>query len=219
MVRTIPLALFALIPWLSSCSSMFFNIPTVRDERAEQFVSAIGHEIVAVSEHRHRAAHFRFRLADFPRRDILGLSTGKQRIFISYELARLAMNSNHHRWLLRHTLAHEIAHDVLGGDVAVPAASSDGSSGLTNRITGSDLGLSSQVKFRSYSRSAELAADRKGMEYWQRLGWDCGNWVKLFRGFAARGYAGDDDHPTQERLEQASEVCSDQQALSAALLQ
>jgi predicted Zn-dependent protease len=219
MVRTIPLALFVLIPWISSCSSIFFNIPTVRDDRVEQFVSAMGHEIVAVSEHRDRAAQFRFRLAEFARRDILGLSTGKQRIFISYELARLAMNSNQHRWLLRHTLAHEIAHDVLGGDVAAPAASSDGSGVLANRITGSDLGLSSQVRFRPYSRWAELAADRRGMEYWQRLGWDCENWVKLFRGFVARGYTGDDDHPTKERLDQATEVCSEQPVLSAAALQ
>jgi predicted Zn-dependent protease len=219
MFKTILLGVVVLVPWISSCSALFFNVPTVHDEQVEQFVNAMGHEVVAVSEHRDRAARFRFRLADFARRDILGLSTGKQRIFISYELARLALNSNHHRWLLRHTLAHEIAHDVLGGDVPGPAASAASSGGLANRITGSDLGLSAQVRFRPYSRWAELAADRKAMEYWSRLGWDCENWVKLFRGFVARGYAGDDDHPTKERLDQATELCLDQQARGAATLQ
>lgn len=219
MFRTIPLALFLLIPFFYSCSSIFVNVPIVHDDSVEEVVSAIGREIVAVSEHRDHAARFRFRLADFARRDILGLSNGKQRIFISYELARLALSSSHHRWLLRHTLAHEIAHDVLGGDIMAPAGASEVGPGMANRITSGDLGLSSQVKFRPYSRWAELAADRRAMEYWQRLGWDCRNWVKLFVGFMERGYTGDPDHPTKERLEQAIEVCSEQQALNTALLQ
>ena len=180
-------------------------------------MSTIGHEIVGVSEHRQHAAQFRFRLADFARRDILGLSIGKQRIFISYELSRLALTSSYHRWLLRHTLAHEIAHDVLGGDVPVPAGAREIGAGLANRITGSDLGLSPKIRFRPYSRWAELAADRKAMEYWEKLGWDCGHWVKLFTGFIERGYTGDADHPTQDRLDQAIAICSHQQSVAGAV--
>ena len=218
MSRSMRFAALFLFPFLVSCSALFLNVPTVHDEPVERYVAAMGQEIVAVSEHREHASQFRFRLADFTRRDILGLSIGKQRIFISYELGRLAMQSSYHRWLLRHTLAHEIAHDVMGGDVVGPQDTSEVSPGLANRITGSDLGLSSRIRFRPYSRSAELAADRKGMEYWRKLGWDCGRWVHLFAGFLESGYTGDADHPTQERLDQAVEICTLESRVRAASL-
>lgn len=199
---------FFLIVFFSSCSSFFLSVPTVVDDPVERYVTAMGLEIVAVSERRNQAGNFRFRLADFARRDILGLSVGEQRIYISYELARLAYANSGYRWLLRHTLAHEIAHDVLGGNIAAPPGSVDEHAGLANRISGSDLGLSSRVKFRMYSRWAELAADHRGMEYWEKLGWDCNHWVGLFADFVARGYTGDVDHPTQERLDQATRICA-----------
>ena len=210
MCSTIRLATFLLIFFLSSCSSIFLSVPTVADEKVERYVNAIAHEIVAVSEHRELWANYQIRLADFARRDILGLSIGNQRIFISYELARLAYRNGDYRWLLRHTLAHEIAHDVLGGDAAAPELGGNHGAGLANRITGRDLGLSSRITFRSYGRLTELATDRRAMEYWQKLGWDCSHWVRLFADFVEQGYAGDVDHPTQERLEQASQICSQQ---------
>ena len=216
MCRSIRLALFLSIFFLQSCSSFLIGVPTVVDEKVERYVSAIGLEIVAVSEHRDRWANYQFRLADFARRDILGLSIGDQRIFISYELARLAFTNSNYRWLLRHTLAHEIAHDVLGGDTAAPTGVRDSGAGLANRITASDLGLSSRVRFRPYSRWAELAADRRAMEYWSKLGWHCDHWVQLFADFVRRGYTGDVDHPTGERLDQAIQICSEQQAIAAA---
>lgn len=218
MFRTMRFAALLLTPFLFSCSALFLSIPIVHDEPVERYVAAMGQEIVAVSEHRDRAKQFRFRLADFARRDILGLSIGKQRVYISYELGRLALHSSYHRWLLRHTLAHEIAHDVLGGNVVGPQDTPGVSAGLANRINGSDLGLTSRIRFRPYSRSAELAADRKGMEYWRKLGWDCGRWVHLFAGFLDSGYTGDADHPTQERLDQAVEICAQESSARAASL-
>jgi predicted Zn-dependent protease len=215
MHSTIRFAPFALILFLNSCSLMVAGLPTVVDDKLERYVSEIGLEIVAVSEHRDRRANFQFRLADFARRDILGLSIGKQRIFISYELSRLAYRNSHYRWLLRHTLAHEIAHDVLGRDPAAREEREDHKSGLANRITGDDLGLSSRINFLPYGRSAELAADRKAMEYWDKLGWHCRHWVQLFVDFTEQGYEGDVDHPTKDRLEQAKQVCSGQFAASA----
>ena len=181
------------------------------DPALEDYVRAIGLEIVAVSEHYDRSTTFRFKLADFTRPDILGLSIGKQRIFISYELTRMAYRSNKYRWLLRHTLAHEIAHDVLGRGSTDSDNMASNKAGFANRITGRDLGLPPQVAFRPYSRAAELGADRKAMEYWQKLGWDCHHWVRLFLDFAAQGYQGDADHPTQERLTQAVQICAEQQ--------
>jgi hypothetical protein len=79
--------------------------------------------------------------------------------------------------------------------------------GVANRIKAGDLGLPAMVSFRPYSSSAELQADRKGMEYWQKLGWDCRHWVRLFQNFVKQGYHGDVDHPTVERLNQAVNLC------------
>ncbi|MGH7794262.1 MAG: hypothetical protein ACREQ2_05090, partial [Candidatus Binatia bacterium] len=168
------------LAWLlNACATLSTEIPTVADERLEQYVTAIGLEIVAVSEHRDRWSSYEFKLVDFARQDILGLSTGNHRIFISYELSRLAHERHDYRWLLRHTLAHEIAHDVMGRGALARDDRANHRVGLANSITSRDLGLSDRIKFLPYSRSAELAADRKGMEYWRRLGWPCGHWVQL----------------------------------------
>ena len=210
MYCTVRLAPFILVLLLNSCSSIFTGIPTVTDDKLERYVTDMGLEIVAVSEHRDSSANYQFRLADFARRDILGLSTGNHRIYISYELSRLAYEQGSYRWLLRHTLAHEIAHDVLGRNRATPNNKEAHGSGLANRITSRDLGLSDRIVFRPYGRLDELAADRRGMEYWRKLGWHCGHWVRLFIDFAKQGYAGDVDHPTGERLQQAARVCSEQ---------
>jgi predicted Zn-dependent protease len=210
MYRTGWVAGFCLFLLTTGCSPALRGLPTIVDEKVENYVTEIGLEIVAVSEHRDRRGNYRFKLADFARRDILGLSVGGQQIFISYKLARLAYESGHYRWLLRHTLAHEIAHDVLGRDPVDEDDHNGKELGLANRITGRDLGLPERIRFRPYSRTAELAADRKGMEYWHRLGWQCGHWVRLFLNFAAQGYTGDVDHPTLERLEQAVKICSEQ---------
>ena len=216
MCSTVRLAPFVLILLLSSCSSIFVGIPTVTDDTLERYVTEMGLQIVAVSERPERLANYQFRLADFARRDILGLSTGKQRIFVSYELSRLAYEHSGYRWLLRHTLAHEIAHDVLGKDLLTQNSKGEHGTGLANRITSRDLGLSDRIAFRPYGRLDELAADRRGMEYWRRLGWDCGHWVRLFLDFAKQGYEGDVDHPTAERLRQAVQICSEQSPTNVA---
>jgi hypothetical protein len=190
----------------NSCAPLVARIPTVSDEKVAQFVRATGLGIVDVSEQRNHGTAYQFYLAGFTRPDILGLSTGNHQIYISYELARRAYRDDSYRWLLRQTLAHEIAHDVLGRSGGPEKG--EGHSGLANRITGSDLGLSGWFSLRLYSRSAELAADRKAMEYWSKLGWDCSHWVALFADFLAQGYEGDVDHPTKERLEQARKICA-----------
>ena len=200
------LTLAVVISLCSSCAPLVARIPTVSDQKVGEFVRATGLEIVGVSEQRNQGAAYRFYLTGFARPDILGLSTGNHQIYISYELARRAYRDEAYQWLLRQTLAHEIAHDVLGRTGGPEKGEEH--SGLANRITGSDLGLSGWFSFRLYPRSAELAADRKAMEYWSKLGWDCSHWVALFADFLAQGYRGDVDHPTKERLEQAREICA-----------
>jgi hypothetical protein len=206
-VRILRVTLVILILFGTACSPFITRIPTVADERLTRYVAAIGLEIVAVSEAHDKRADYQFSLAQFARPDILGLSRGNHQIYISYELVRRAYDSNGYRWLLRHTLAHEIAHDVLGRDGGGEDNGVD-HSGLANRITSRDLGLSGWITFRTYSRSAELAADRKAMEYWRKLDWNCSHWVALFSNFLAQGYEGDVDHPTKERLEQAMQICA-----------
>lgn len=198
---------FLLACLLSACAARSPGIPTVRDEKLELFVAAEALRILKVSENARKAALYEFHLVNFPRRDILGLSMGKQQVFISYELTRLAYEKESYRWLFRQTLAHEIAHDVLGPQKESRKPVFGAALGLANSITGEELGFMGNGAFRAYSQTSELAADRKAMEYWQKIGWDCGIWVRIFRGFLDQGYAGDVDHPTQERLSQAIRHC------------
>ena len=193
---------------LCSCASLpGFFLPTVSDERFEAFIAYEASKILQVSENAHKAGRYKFFLAKFPRADILGLSLGGHRIFISYELTRRAYAQNSKLWLFRHTLAHEIAHDVLGHVKNEYALSLNAVPRSAGQITGRDLGLPALFSFRNYSATSELAADRKAIEYWQKIGWDCRIWIKLFRGFLDQGYIGDLDHATEERLNHAIRVC------------
>lgn len=193
---------------LCSCLTHSIIVPTVRDERLELFLAEEASKILKVSENAHKAAVYRFQLVSFPRKDVLGLSVGSHQIFISYELSRLAHEQKSYRWLLRHTLAHEIAHDVLGkGSSSKPEPSLNSVPGSSTRITARDLGLPGTISFRNYSRTAELAADQKALEYWREIGWDCRIWINIFKSFLNAGHMGDVDHSTEERLSQAVRMC------------
>jgi predicted Zn-dependent protease len=192
---------------LCSCSSSLIPLPTVRDYKVESFVAEEAAKILEVSENAHKAADYRFRLVTFPREDILGLSLGNHEIFLSYELSRRAYRQQGYRWLFRHVLAHEVAHDVLEHQSTKHEASLSSVPGGRSLITGRDLGLPGNISFRNFSRTFELAADRKAIEYWRKIGWNCQIWVDIFNGFRAQGYVGDADHPTQERLDLAMAMC------------
>ena len=193
---------------LCSCASLpALFLPTINDDRLEAFVAEEAQQILRVSGNAHKADRYKFYLAKFPRDDILGLSFGEQRIYISYELTRLAREHTGSLWLFRHTLAHEIAHDVLGHAKNEQMASLNAVRQSHARIKGADLGLPLFISFRNYSTAAELAADETAMRYWKKIGWDCGIWIKFFRGFLDQGYIGDPNHPTNERLNQAIRIC------------
>jgi hypothetical protein len=192
----------------SSCASLpVFLFPTVSDERLEAFIADEASRVLKVSENAHNAARYKFFLANFPREDILGLSIGEHRILISYELTRRAYAHKGYLWLFRHTLAHEIAHDALDHSKHERAPNVNAISRAPGQIERHDLGLPALISFRNYSVVSELAADRKAIEYWQKIGWDCRIWIKLFRGFLDQGYTGDPNHPTEARLAQASSLC------------
>lgn len=180
-------------------------IPTVSDSRVENVVQSEAARIIAVTNDRENVSRYQFFLSDFPRKDILGLSIGNRRIYISYKLAQLATESPWHRWLLRQTLAHEIAHELAGH--ANQSGSSFNRSATGRGVTGADIGLPGHIRFRSYSMQNELEADLQGMKYWSMLHWDCRIWVRILEEFREENYVGDVLHPTDERLKQAVVAC------------
>jgi predicted Zn-dependent protease len=182
------------------------NIPTVVDDRFEALLRGEAARIVAVSEDRENFSKYQFLLSDFPRKDILGMSIGNGRIYISYSLAFQALNDSSHRWLLRQTLAHEIAHETADH------AKRDGVMGLNRGIfaagtSGGEVGLPRYVRFYNYSTEKELEADLKGLGYWTKLGWDCQIWVGILEDLQNKNYTGDAFHPTDRRLRQAQSAC------------
>jgi hypothetical protein len=133
------------------------------------------------------------------------MSIGQRRIYISYKLARLASSRSRHLWLLRQTLAHEIAHEISGHASRHDMTFNNSTAG--RGITSSDIGLPWPVRFRSYSADTELQADLVGLKYWMKLEWDCRIWVRILEDFQQQNYSGGLYHPTDKRLEQASRVC------------
>ena len=177
------------------------------DYRLERQVADEAAPILRVSEDRDEAPSYRIRLADFPRQDILGMSVGGRRIYISATLARRAFHQPAYRWMLRQILAHEIAHEISHHADGHGVAAFNRPAEYGGGVTAADLGLLPGVRFQNYPVEKELEADLNGMSYWKTLGWDCRIWVNLLKGFAALQYAGDVFHPTDERLRRALKAC------------
>jgi len=190
---------------LTSCS-MQVSIPTVADDSVELLVRNEAAQIVAVSDDKYGVSHYQILLSDFPRKDILGMTFGNRRIYISHQLAKLASNRWSYLWLLRQTLAHEIAHETAG-HAKQNGSNSFNRSTLGGGVSSADVGLPWNVRFRNYSTDSELEADSKGLGYWEKLGWDCRIWVRILKGFERQNYSGDVFHPTDRRLQQAERVC------------
>jgi predicted Zn-dependent protease len=189
---------------LTSCS--LHRIPTVADDAVEALVRREAAQIIAVSEDKDRISDYHIFLSDFPRKDILGMSIGNRRIYISHDLAKLASEKTSYLWLLRQTLAHEIAHETA--EHAKRGASTPLNRGTLSRgISSGDVGLPWNVRFRNYSMESELEADMKGLGYWKELGWNCQIWVRILQAFERQDYAGDVFHPTDKRLQQARQMC------------
>jgi predicted Zn-dependent protease len=190
---------------LNSCS-MRASIPTVSDDPIELLVRSEAAQIIAVSEDGDRLSEYQIFLSDFPRKDILGMSIGNHRIYISHELAKLASKRVSHLWLLRQTLAHEIAHEAAGH--ALQGGATNLNRGPFARgVSSGDVGLPWSVRLRNYSPDKELEADSMGLQYWEKLGWDCRIWVGILKNFEKQNYAGDAYHPTDKRLQQARGIC------------
>jgi len=184
------------------------KIPVVADAPVEALVTREARHILWAADERADARQYRFQLSAFPRRDLLGLSIGGKQIYISYRLAQLASESHYYLWMLRQTLAHEIAHELAGhaDDPSAKLRSFEGG------ISAAHLGLPALVRFENYSIEKELQADMYGIEYWARLGWDCAIWIDILNNFQRHGHSGDVFHPTDRRLKLASATCSTQKS-------
>jgi predicted Zn-dependent protease len=201
VVRILSLALILFLP---ACS-LVPSISVVKDEPIERLLKNEAERILAVTEDATNTAKYQISLSDFPRADILGMSIGQRRIYISYKLGQRALHSRRYLWLLRQTLAHEIAHEIArhADYRQVNFNRSSDENGMTSR----DVGLPWYVIFQPYSLEKELQADLDGMQYWKNLQWDCTIWVRILEDFQRQNYSGDKNHPTHTRLHQASAAC------------
>jgi predicted Zn-dependent protease len=181
------------------------SISVVKDEPIERLLKDEAERILAVTEDATNTSKYQISLSDFPRADILGMSIGQRRIYISYKLGHRALYSRRYLWLLRQTLAHEIAHEIAGhADYRqINFNRSSDEDGMTSR----DVGLPWYVIFQPYSLEKELQADLDGMQYWKSLQWDCSIWVRILEEFQRQNYSGDKNHPTETRLQQAAAAC------------
>lgn len=182
------------------------QIPSVGNDRVESLLRSEAAHILTVSEDWEKFSKYQFLLAEFPREDILGMSVGNRQIYISYKLASLALTDPGHRWLLRQTVAHEIAHEIAGH------AKQKGGMWFNDGLlafgaSGRELGLPWYVRVYNYPKEKELEADLKGLGYWKKLGWDCRIWVQILKAWQEQGYSGDSFHPTATRLQQARRIC------------
>jgi predicted Zn-dependent protease len=190
---------------LVSCSIQP-KIPSVTDDPVEEMLRKEAARILTVSEDRENISKYQFYLADFPRKDILGMSVGNRRIYISYGLASLALTDSNHRWLLRQTIAHEIGHETAHH--ARHAGSRWLNRGsFSTGPSAREVGLPGYVRLYNYSREKELEADLKGLGYWKKIGWDCRIWVAILEDLQRQNYPGDIFHPTDTRLQQAEHAC------------
>ena len=222
--------LFAAL-FLSSCTALGLpvKITRVTDEEVEHFVRAEGRKILSVTENADKADLYEFYLASLRNGEVSGFtatgqSVGDHQIYVDDEWARQAFREGAYPYALRITLAREIAHDIVGNALNQQAMARaflfgravgqgvsfvPGPAGLAGRITSGVFGLMSYAAAEIYRRSADLEADRKAMEYWKRLGWDCRVWVHLFHFYSDLESSESQVlyHPTEERLEQAMGLC------------
>ena len=134
------------------------------------------------------------------------MSVGNRKIYISYKLAARALTQTGYLWLLRQTIAHEIAHETA--DHANQKVLSWFTGGnFFFGASGQNVGLPWYVRLYNYPTEKELEADRIGLEYWKRLGWDCQIWVRILESFQRQQYQSDIYHPTDRRLQEAQNSC------------
>jgi len=212
---------------LSSCATASPNIPTTYHPAAKRLVEQEAHRILSVTENAGQESHYQFHLANFDAagkrlRGAAGVSLGNGQIYIDKKVANRALTDKESLQFLRLVLAHEIAHDVadhepnqkaLVNTINILNAIGYGMSYVPGPVGWAGAGISwataigGIASVHLYARSQELEADKLGIEYFKRLGWDCQLWVRRFQTQVDTGFKADFQHPPEGRLEQAKEIC------------
>lgn len=224
-LRRYPLYTLLLISLLVGACATAPTFPARVDPAAQGLVDELGQRVLAVSENRDTAALYRFVLADMTKEGFAGLSAGDHLIYVNYEIASRAASAGRdsgYTTFLLMVLAHEIGHDVMGHApnqraLANSFTAAQGVASGVSYVPGPIgwIGAAASWGFYGagaaathlYSRSQELEADRKAIEYWKQMGLDCQAWVRRFQALADKGFKGDFHHPTEGRLEQAKALC------------
>jgi hypothetical protein len=153
---------------LVSCSIQL-KIPDVVDNRVKELVRSEAAQVVTVSDDRENFSKYQFFLSDFPREDLLGMSVGNRKIYISYKLAARALTQTGYLWLLRQTIAHEIAHETA--DHANQKVLSWFTGGnFFFGASGQNVGLPWYVRLYNYPTEKELESGRLRVLEETRLG-------------------------------------------------
>ncbi len=212
---------------LSSCAATTPNIPTTYHAAAKRLVEQEAHRVLSVTENAGHEEYYTFHLANFRSakkryQRLGGLSAGNGQIYINHQIAAGALRDQRMLWKLRMLLAHEIAHAVADHEpdqkalantfnasnlVGYGMSHAPGFVGLAGATISWGAYLVGTASAQINGRSQELEADRLGIEYFKRLGWDCQFWVRRFQAQVDTGFKTDFRHPPEERLEQAKELC------------
>jgi len=192
---------------LSGATTGRSNIRAIKSPRLQAFVNLEAQRMLAVTPNAGLTNSYRFYLGHGKGKGWAGLSFGNHVIYLDYSVVKAGFMGTRGLKSFRIVLAHEIGHDVAGHRANNAAIANIANAAW---VFGQDVGnvarLIGQVANELYSRSAELEADRLGIEYWKRLGWDCKEWVySLERGLEAG--IGDFHHPPEVRLRQAADLC------------
>ena len=208
--------LFLLIVLVFSSTATVYsqpNIRAIRSPRLQKFVNLEAKRMLAVTPNAGLSSSYRIYLAHLRKRGWAGLSLGNHVIYLDYSMVKAGFLGTRGLKRFRMVLAHEIGHDVAGHRVnkaAIASAANVGQAVAQGMSSVPGLGLLTAMIGHSihglYSRSAELEADRLGIEYWKQLGWDCKEWVYRFERALETG-TGDLHHPPEVRLRQAADLC------------
>ena len=179
-------------------------------------VARIGSRVLAAAPDMPQSYDFSFKVLQAPDTlNAFALPGGK--IYVTSGLVELASSDAQ----LASVLAHEVAHvaerhiaDRLAaqyGVQALAAAALGENPGLVAGLAGSVL---QQGVLMKYSRTQELEADRRGLAYLSRAGYDPQAAIAMFRKLGAARESGDGalasffaSHPgTEERIDQLQEI-------------
>ena len=153
--------------------------PKSLDNELKVFVEHEFSQVLAVTEHPNY--DISVTVENFSFNSSSAMTTVRGDITIKPAVVANAMKSKAALWSLRITIAHELGHIMAGHRFTTAAR----------------------------QQKNELDADRRGMEYFKRLGWPCKVWVERRRRAAEQGNV-DSEHDRKATYDQTLQVCGEE---------